>query len=414
MRGQEMNLRHLRAFAQVCRRGGISAASDFVHLSQPAITQAIANLEKDLDSQLFNRSSRGMFPTDAGTALLHRVDRAFDLIETGTGQNRRPAKSDYASLITSTQLRALIAVATHGNFSVAARAAGVAQPSLYKSAKDLEALSRDRFFVKTHKGIDLTPSAERLLRAGRLAFAEFDHAIDDLALLKGDTRGSLRVGSLPLTRASLLPTALNALAELYPRLQIQVIDSSYREMLHALRHGEIDLMLGALRDPAPAPDVVQEPLFEDRLGVFCGPTHPLRGQPPPTWEDLAAYPWVVPVKGAPTRRYFDEVFSDIPAERMGPILDSNSPILIRGLLAGSERLTMISVAQMAEEVRLGCLFQLAIDLNDRPREIGVTYRDSWSPTKVQEDFLGIFRRSTTDATEQTGRSRPLRFPRKPT
>lgn len=391
MRGRDLNLRHLRAFAEVCRQGGVSAASDFAHLSQPAITQAIAKLEKDFNAQLFVRSSRGMFPTDAGKALFHRVNRAFDILDAGTGRGGRSAKPDYAGSITSTQLRALIAVAAHGNFSVAARAIGVAQPSLYKTAKDLEALSRETFFLKTQKGIELTPSAERLLRAGRLAFAELDHAIDDLSILSGNGGGALRIGSLPLARASILPGALNSLMRLYPRLHIQVIDSPYGAMLHALRHGEIDLMVGALRDPLPAPDVVQEPLFQDRLGIFCGPFHPLRGVSAPTREDLAPFPWVVPAQGAPTRDYFDEFFSDIPPERMGPILESNSPILIRGLLADGERLTMISTTQVAEEVRLGSIFPIAIGLDDKPREIGITYRENWSPTKLQERFLRILR-----------------------
>lgn len=391
MRGRDMNLRHLRAFAEVCRRGGVSAAADFVHLSQPAITQAIAKLEKDFDTQLFVRSSRGMFPTEAGKALLNRVERAFDILDVGCGRTGRPTKPGYVASITSTQLRALIAVAAHGNFSVAARAIGVAQPSLYKTARDLEALSGDMFFQKTLKGIDLRPSAERLLRAGRLAFAELDHAIDDIGLLKGNTGGSLRIGSLPLARASLLPRALNRLTLLYPHLHVQVIDSSHSEMLHALRHGEIDLMLGALRDPLPAPDVVQEPLFHDRLGIFCGPTHPLRQAPQLSKEDLAIFPWVVPAKGAPTRRYFDDFFENLPHLRTGPIFEANSPILIRGLLAESDRLTMISTSQVADEVRLGCLFPLSIDLDDQPREIGVTYRDNWCPTTLQKQFLEILR-----------------------
>lgn len=389
MRGEDLNLRHLRAFAEVCRHGGISAASDVVHLSQPAITQAVAKLEKETETQLFVRSSRGMFPTEAGKDLLTRVDRAFGFLDNGAGRSGRAGSQGFSGLITSTQLRALIAVASHGNFSVAARAVGVSQPSLYKTAKDLEALARETFFVKSQKGIDLTPAAERLARAGRLAFAELDHALDDLLLSKGDQGGSLRIGSLPLARASVLPRALNRLAQEFPKLHVQVIDSSYDQMLHALRHGEIDIMLGALRDPAPASDVVQEPLFADRLGVYCGASHPLRGKPAPTRTELAPFPWVVPFAGAPTRRYFETFFASTDRARMGPILESNSPILIRGLLTGSDRLTMISTAQVAEEVRRGILFPIPIDLSDEPRPIGITLRDNWRPTKVQNRFLEV-------------------------
>ena len=40
------NIRHLRAFIKVAELGNISRAAEAVHLSQPAVTHAIANLEK--------------------------------------------------------------------------------------------------------------------------------------------------------------------------------------------------------------------------------------------------------------------------------------------------------------------------------------------------------------------------------
>ncbi|MCA8933773.1 MAG: LysR family transcriptional regulator, partial [Rhodospirillaceae bacterium] len=44
MNSRMPNLRHLRAFGAVVRCRSISKASEVVHLSQPAVTQAIANL----------------------------------------------------------------------------------------------------------------------------------------------------------------------------------------------------------------------------------------------------------------------------------------------------------------------------------------------------------------------------------
>ncbi|MBZ0214965.1 MAG: LysR family transcriptional regulator, partial [Fimbriimonadaceae bacterium] len=48
------NLRHLRAFREVAACRSISQASRRVHLSQPAITQAIAKLEDALGLALFD------------------------------------------------------------------------------------------------------------------------------------------------------------------------------------------------------------------------------------------------------------------------------------------------------------------------------------------------------------------------
>lgn len=56
------NLRHLRVFLAVCELKSITRASEQIYLSQPAITQAIAKLEKQLETHLFERHSDGMYP----------------------------------------------------------------------------------------------------------------------------------------------------------------------------------------------------------------------------------------------------------------------------------------------------------------------------------------------------------------
>lgn len=72
-----MELRELRAFVAVVEEGGMSAAARRLHLSQPAISQTIHNLERRLRVELLVRTSGGVSTTPAGTALL---TEARDLI----------------------------------------------------------------------------------------------------------------------------------------------------------------------------------------------------------------------------------------------------------------------------------------------------------------------------------------------
>jgi DNA-binding transcriptional LysR family regulator len=65
-----MELRELRAFIAVVEEGGLSAAARRLHLSQPALSQTMSALERELGVQLLVRSSTGVQPTEAGTALL--------------------------------------------------------------------------------------------------------------------------------------------------------------------------------------------------------------------------------------------------------------------------------------------------------------------------------------------------------
>ncbi|MFT3821131.1 MAG: LysR substrate-binding domain-containing protein [Rubrivivax sp.] len=78
-----MELRQIRYFVAVCESGSLLKASARLHVAQPALGQQIAALEHALGSHLFERTSRGMVPTEAGTTFLEHakvvladVDRA--------------------------------------------------------------------------------------------------------------------------------------------------------------------------------------------------------------------------------------------------------------------------------------------------------------------------------------------------
>ncbi|MER6533337.1 LysR family transcriptional regulator [Streptomyces sp900105755] len=65
-----MELRELRAFVAVVEEGGLSAAARRLHVSQPALSQTISGLERQLGVRLLVRGSSGVKATEAGTALL--------------------------------------------------------------------------------------------------------------------------------------------------------------------------------------------------------------------------------------------------------------------------------------------------------------------------------------------------------
>ena len=131
----------------------------------------------------------------------------------------------------------------------------------------------------------------------------------------------IRIGSLPLARSQILPEAINALTRKRPEVRVSVVDGPYGDLLHGLRHGRLDLIIGALRDPVPVNNVVQETLFEDALAVAARAGHPLAGSDRVTIPDLASYPWVVPEPGIPTREHFDALFGSAgigaPAPQVG-------------------------------------------------------------------------------------------------
>lgn len=64
-----MYLDQLAYFAEIINCGSISAAAKKLFISQPALSQSIANLENELGAKLINRSSLGIKPTMLGTQI---------------------------------------------------------------------------------------------------------------------------------------------------------------------------------------------------------------------------------------------------------------------------------------------------------------------------------------------------------
>jgi len=395
-----LNLRHIRVFLEVAKGGGITAAANAVNLSQPAITQAIAKLEGVFRQKLFVRHHPGMFPTEAGALFQMRAERAHSLIREGcTLALRKQARGNsiaalpFDQLITSTQLRALLAVERSGNFTLAARHIGVSQPSLHRVSRDLEAVSGLRLFVKNRQGIELTDAARALAQYSKLAYSELKHAFEEIDAIRGVDSAHITVGTLPLARSFVLPTAINDLTANRPSIQISVVDGPYDDVLHGLRHGEIDFIIGALRDPVPIDDVDQEALFTDRLGIFARTGHPLAGKTTVTLDDLLSYPWTVPRPGTPTRKHFDALFKDAGKEPPERLVDTGSHVLMKGLLKGSDRLALISAHQMQEEAAGRQVAHIPFDLPGTVRPIGITTRRDWRPTPAHRQFMTLLRKA---------------------
>jgi len=398
MEDMHVNLRHLRAFCAVVEKRSVSAAAAQIFLSQPAITQAMAKLEKLLGLSLFERSSVGVRPTPAAVGLARRAERAFALITAGIqeaqrvgGERVRRIDRNVLPLLTTTQLRAFVAVGSAGNFSLAARQFGASQPALHRAARDLETRLRIDLFEKTTRGIALTKAGQALFKQLKLAFAELAQARMELDAHQGVSGGAITIGSMPLARHYIIPAAINAFMADFPLVNVSVVESPYNELLHGLRYGEIDVLVGALRHPVPVEDVVQEPLFAASLSLAARHDHPLAKKRKLTVQDIHAYPWVIPAGGTPTRERFDALFARAGLPPPAGLVESGSVVLIRNMLAHSDRLTLISSHQIHVEMEMGLLRTLPFDLGETRRDIGLTSRRDWQPTATQVALLDALR-----------------------
>jgi LysR family transcriptional regulator, regulator for genes of the gallate degradation pathway len=252
-------------------------------------------------------------------------------------------------------------------------------------------------FEKTSYGITPTRAAEELARRARLAFAEIEQARAEVHALSGGESGRTVIGALPLARSYLLPAALLEFTQEHPRHGVSIIEGTYEHLLSGLRSGESQVLIGALRDPAPAADVLQEHLFDDPLAIIVRAEHPLVRRRRPTAASLGKFQWIAPRAGSPLRVHFDALLASTGVQMPTPPLECNSLAAARAFLLESDRIMLLSAHQIHYEMQAGLLVALPHPAGKVVRPIGLTLRRNWNPTGTQQRLLEILRRSARAA-----------------
>ena len=391
------NIRHMRVFVETARTGSVSTAADLCHLSQPAATQAISSLEANFGTALLIRKRQGSTLTTCGTLVERRTRAALKHLRDGAKNALREAgnkavrRQNFELSVTASQLRNLIAIANTGSFTVAARSLGLSQPTVHRTARNLEAVAGMPFFTARPSGVRLTAAADAFMRGAKLAQSELKQAVEDISRETGEECGTFVLGSLPLARTAIVPKAIHAMVSTVEGFQVRVVEGRYAELLRSLREGDIDCLIGALRHPIPADDIEQELLFQDALAIVAHPSHPLVDQRMITLGDTVEFPWIAPPKETPAGQYlFDTLQIHKRAETPVRVVSSSMAVL-RGVLAEGPYVSIVSQHQIKLDEALGTIAVLDVPLSGHVRDIGLTYRRDWTPTETQSLFIEYLR-----------------------
>lgn len=83
-----MEIRVLRYFLEIAREGSMTAAAEVLHVSQPALSRQMKELEEELGKKLFRRGSRSVALTDEGILLRRRAEDILGMVDKTTEEFR--------------------------------------------------------------------------------------------------------------------------------------------------------------------------------------------------------------------------------------------------------------------------------------------------------------------------------------
>lgn len=392
------HLRGLRALLAVIAHGTTVGAAEAVHVSQPAVTRAIGRLETACERALFERTTRGMRPTPQGEQIAARARVFFGHLRQGahealaiesSRQPRTASAERFAQMLSSSQIRALVAVGAFGSESQAAAQLGISQPAVHASLQELEQLLAITLFYKRSSGTRLTPPGEALLLRVKQAVAELRGMDGDLAAWQGEARGQLVIGVLPLSVPIFLPKVMQAFLARHPAVQVRIVDGIYENLVQHLLSADIDVIAGALRAELPSSEVQQHVLFDDDLVIVSHRDHPCLKQPGLALRDLLQWPWVTPLAHTPAERVLHQAFAAQGLPPPGRQLSANSPLMTLSFVMQSGLLAIASRGQVALNDHGGQLRVVPVALQGTSRRIGIATRTSSTPSVNLQAFIDL-------------------------
>jgi LysR family transcriptional regulator, hydrogen peroxide-inducible genes activator len=147
--------------------------------------------------------------------------------------------------MTITQLKYVLAVAEHKNFTLAAEKCFVTQPTLSMQIQKIEEELNILIFDRTKKPIQLTEIGQKIVNQAKNIVNEADRIQDIVEQQKGFIGGEFRLGIIPTIMPTLLPMFLNNFIKKYPKVKLVIEELNTEEIITKLNNGHLDAAIAA-------------------------------------------------------------------------------------------------------------------------------------------------------------------------
>ena len=210
------------------------------------------------------------------------------------------------------QMRAFVALAKTGNFTLAAQYMHVTQSALSGLIKELEQTLEVRVVDRSTRRITLTDIGRELYPLFSQMIDDLDGALANVADHTQLRKGIVRIAAPQLMCCTLVPEAMAAYRALHPEIDVRVADSAVENVIARVLSGESDIGIGPERDPMP--QLQARELFEMPFALVFPEGHSLEQAERVTWQDVARHPFIA-LQGQFTERLLADMHAllrDVP------------------------------------------------------------------------------------------------------
>lgn len=196
------------------------------------------------------------------------------------------------TLIETSQLQTLVAVARAKSFSKAADDLSVTQSAISQSIKNLETKIAVKLFKRTGKQVVLTPEGEKLHKLAQNYLGQLQDTLDEISHEKNEMSGKVRIGTLTGIGKSWLAPELLEFAKEFPELIVSVTLGFQEDLVKDFESMRLDMLI---LPEDELPNVGEKVFLSEERSVLVLPnTKEFAGITDKTkLDELASYPTIL-------------------------------------------------------------------------------------------------------------------------
>lgn len=198
-------------------------------------------------------------------------------------------------------------VAKYNNFTKAANALGNSQPNITRAMNCLESAAQCKLFVRTNRGVRLTPEGEKLYTKVAAAITLFQEAEDEMTQSVDLKHGSIAIGASETALSIYLLEKLKQFHIAYPGIRLKIYNHSTPQAIQSVKSGEIDfaVVTTPTRTAEPLREVILQSFREVLVG---GSTFTALGSQEISLADIQNYPFICLGNETMTYQFYYNLF----------------------------------------------------------------------------------------------------------
>lgn len=189
-----------------------------------------------------------------------------------------------------TDLRLLVHIAEANSLTGGAEKAHLSLPAASMRIKNLEENLGTKLFVRTSRGVSLTPPGQAFLHHARLVLNQLENLHGDLLEYAQGIKGQVRVFANTTSITEFLPAVLRTYLATHPNVNVELRERLSQEIVRAVSEGMADIGIVAGNVRTEGLEVL--PYRRDRLVLAVAPTHPLAMSETVTFAETLEYGFV--------------------------------------------------------------------------------------------------------------------------